>query len=176
MLAQHTITCAGAIQAAAQAQSRTAARQILSTYLNEREEVGDKTTPNIEFGLQQLTALPLFAEFMDWLSEPLLGYESTGGQRRVRSSRTVSIIKEDLLCVMRHLPPSEQQNILALTNDSTVTATLKCIAKKIAGPSRFYNILSACAKLNLFFKTVYKIEATALPLLQTLTRQYNAMR
>jgi hypothetical protein len=79
--------------------------------------------------------------------------------------------------VVRHLPtPLPPELLLSLTDESVLTQTLKVIAKKIAGPSRMYNLLSACSKVNLFYATVYKIHTTALTLLQTLTRQYNAIR
>jgi hypothetical protein len=202
-MAQHTIHCEGAKQAAAQASTRREATAILAMY----EEAQAKrsrtaavaaaavaaadssesteqptpptmpTTPNITvtFGQPELLQLEYWPEFCNWLTEPLLGYQTTGPQRRIRSGRTLTLLREDLVLLLKHVP-TQPPTLVCLCDDNVMSEALKQLAQTVKGASRYYNILSAAHKVILFFTTTYKVQSPSLSLVQTLTRQYNRLR
>jgi hypothetical protein len=140
----------------------------------ETEEAKVWEAPNQDFALPQLLTMEHFPEFLHWLVDPYFGYEATGPMRRVRSARTLELIKEDLLCLVRHLP--QPPLLLQLCDDVVLTSVLKAISSKVKGPSRLYNIAATALKVLLFFTHTYRLEVPSLPLAQSLVRQYNRLR
>lgn len=122
---------------------------------------------------------PTFDVFIRWVQCPA-GYATVGAMRAMRSSKTLSIIKEDAKFLTGHLPgPINDDNAFwaAVASDTAVGSALHSIVASCKrSASRIYNISATAEKLALFAEKVLKLTVPALPLLRGLLRSFGSER
>lgn len=189
----HILACRGPALAAVHARVRAARAAIMAVFQDDAEVAGSQH--HVPKAVKQEHD-PLLAEMQAWLADPT-GYSSTGRARRVRSDRTLSVLRQvhqhtqrrcanqthttricqDVLCLLKTAESlGFPFRLTTLCDDVVTAAILRRLAATTKGPARMYNLASACHKAAMFLHATRRVEAPSILLSETLLSEYNRLR